>query len=266
MSSTTDHALDPQTNETGTEVATAWFGNERVAEAEKARRVHDVFAKVASRYDLMNDFMSGGLHRLWKSSLIDTLNPRPGMHLLDVAGGTGDIAFRFLKGAKGEGHVTILDINDHMLAVGRDRAEKQGLVGRIDWTCGDAQSLPLPDRTVDAYSIAFGIRNVTKIPLALAEAHRVLKFGGRFLCLEFCPHLAVPFFDRLYARYSDAVIPRLGGLVAKDEPSYRYLVESIRRFPAPETFAQMMRDAGFETVTHRLMSGGVCALHSGWKL
>ncbi|GAK32199.1 ubiquinone/menaquinone biosynthesis C-methyltransferase UbiE [Iodidimonas nitroreducens] len=251
---------------------TAWFGNQPVAEADKARRVHDVFKSVAGRYDLMNDVMSGGLHRLWKSSLIDSLNPRAGMHLLDVAGGTGDIAFRFLKGAGdlkgagGQGHVTILDINDAMLGVGRQRAEKLGIKGRMDWLCGDAQHLPLPDQTVDAYTIAFGIRNVTRIDEALSEAYRVLKYGGHFLCLEFCPHLALPLLDRLYARYSDAMIPRFGQWLADDAPSYRYLVESIRRFPDPLTFEAMCGRAGFSKLSHRLLSGGVCAIHSGWKL
>lgn len=246
------------------EAADVAFGDRMVAAEDKAKLVHGVFARVARRYDIMNDLMSGGLHRLWKAGLIDSLAPRPGMHLLDVAGGTGDIAFRFLKA--GGGRVTILDINDRMLSVGRDRAAKGGLPGAIDWLCGDAESLPIEDRAVDAYSIAFGIRNVTHIDRALEDAHRVLRFGGHFLCLEFCPHLALPTLDRLYARYSDTVIPRLGQWIAQDADSYRYLVESIRRFPEPGRFAAMMRQAGFARVSHRLLSGGVCAIHSGWKV
>lgn len=245
---------------------TAWFGHEAVPEAEKAKRVHHVFANVARRYDIMNDVMSGGLHRLWKSSLIDSLNPRPGMHLLDVAGGTGDIAFRFLDAVKGDGHVTIADINDQMLAVGQKRAADKKIPGRMDWLCGDAESLPLAGQQVDAYTIAFGIRNVTHIDKALEDAWRVLKFGGHFLCLEFCPRMAIPVLDTLYDRYSDQMIPRLGQWIANDAASYRYLVDSIRRFPAPEEFESMMRSAGFGQVSHRLLSGGICAIHSGWKL
>lgn len=248
------------------EDGTVWFGHEAVPEAEKARRVHHVFANVARRYDIMNDVMSGGLHRLWKSSLIDSLNPRPGMHLLDVAGGTGDIAFRFLDAVQGNGHVTIADINDQMLTVGRKRATDRRIKGRLDWLCGDAENLPLADQQTDAYTIAFGIRNVTHIDKALKEAHRVLKFGGRFLCLEFCPRMAIPILDKLYDRYSEKVIPQLGQWIARDAASYKYLVESIRRFPAPDNFEAMIKAAGFSQTHHRLLSGGICAIHSGWKL
>lgn len=243
---------------------TTHFGEREIPEAEKSGLVRGVFERVAARYDLMNDLMSGGLHRLWKASLIDSLAPGPAMRLLDVAGGTGDIAFRFL--AAGGGQVTCLDINPAMLEVGRRRAEKRGLGGGIAWAAGDAEALPLPARGFDAYTIAFGIRNVTHIGRALAEAHRVLEFGGHFLCLEFCPHLAVGALDRLYARWSDRVIPALGRRVADDEESYVYLVESIRRFPPPEDFAAMIRAAGFARVSHRLLSGGVCAIHGGWKV
>ncbi|GAB4135505.1 MAG: bifunctional demethylmenaquinone methyltransferase/2-methoxy-6-polyprenyl-1,4-benzoquinol methylase UbiE [Rhodothalassiaceae bacterium] len=240
------------------------FGERLVPEDEKARLVHGVFARVARRYDLMNDLMSGGLHRLWKTSLIDSLAPHSDMHLLDVAGGTGDIAFRFLEA--GGGHVTLLDINEKMLAVGRARALRRGVQERADFTVGDAEALPVADRAVDAYSIAFGIRNVTHIDRALAEARRVLRFGGRFLCLEFCPEPALPLLDELYRRYSDAVIPRLGAAIAGDAESYRYLVESIRRFPDPEHFAAMMQSAGFERVSSRPLSGGICAIHQGFRV
>jgi len=242
--------------------------SERFAGAgeDKTRLVRGVFSRVARRYDLMNDLMSGGLHRLWKKSFIDSLSPRPGMHLLDVAGGTGDIAFRFLDAVRSQGRATVLDPNPDMLAEGERRAAKRGDAGRLDWICAAAEALPVSDHSADAYTIAFGIRNVTDMEAALAEARRALRFGSRFLCLEFCPQPAIAGLDRLYARYSETVIPRLGQWVAGDAESYHYLVDSIRRFPDPDSFAERIAKAGFERVGYRLLSGGICAIHSGWKI
>ncbi len=241
------------------------FGFREVPESEKPTLVRQVFDNVADRYDLMNDLMSGGIHRLWKSVMIDRLNPRPGTHLLDVAGGTGDIAFRFLDRIGGQGRVTVCDINASMLGVGRDRAIDRGRLSGIEWVCGDAERLPFPDASVDAYTIAFGIRNVTHIELVLAEARRVLKYGGRFLCLEFST-VAVPGLDRLYDTYSFNVLPRLGKMVAGDWESYQYLAESIRRFPDQETFAAMIAEAGLGRVNWLNLSGGIAALHSAWRV
>ncbi|MEK0082930.1 bifunctional demethylmenaquinone methyltransferase/2-methoxy-6-polyprenyl-1,4-benzoquinol methylase UbiE [Benzoatithermus flavus] len=241
------------------------FGYEEVEPEEKSAKVREVFRRVASRYDLMNDLMSGGIHRLWKEALLDWLAPRRGMHLVDVAGGTGDIAMRFLARVDGEARVTLCDINDAMLAVGRDRALDAGWLGEIDWVTGDAMALPFPDRSFDAYTIAFGIRNVTHLDKALAEARRVLRPGGRFLCLEFS-RVVLPLLDRLYDAYSFNVVPLLGRLVARDEASYRYLVESIRRFPDQPAFAALLKDAGLEQVRWRNLSGGIAAIHSGWRL
>ncbi len=241
------------------------FGETQVDPAEKARRVREVFARVARRYDLMNDLMSGGIHRLWKEALIDWLYPRPRMHLLDLAGGTGDVAFRLLERLDGEARVTLCDINPDMLAVGRDRALDRGWLEEIEWVAGDAEALPFPDRRFGAVTIAFGIRNVTRIDRALAEIHRVLKPGGRFLCLEF-GRVVVPLLDRLYDAYSFSVVPFLGRVVAGDEESYRYLVESIRRFPDQPTFARLIREAGFANVSWRNLSTGIAAIHSGWRL
>jgi demethylmenaquinone methyltransferase/2-methoxy-6-polyprenyl-1,4-benzoquinol methylase len=226
--------------------------------------VHGVFSSVASRYDLMNDLMSAGIHRLWKDAMIAWLAPRPGMHLLDVAGGTGDIAFRFLRRVGGEGRVTVCDMTQAMLDEGAERAAKQGIDG-IEWVCGDAMALPFEDRSFDAYTIAFGIRNVTRIEQALSEAYRVLRPGGRFLCLEFSqlPNSALQW---LYDRYSFNVIPPMGQAVTGDRDSYQYLVESIRRFPEQERFAEMIRAAGFAQVKYRNLTMGVAALHSGWRL
>jgi demethylmenaquinone methyltransferase / 2-methoxy-6-polyprenyl-1,4-benzoquinol methylase len=241
------------------------FGFEEVAPEAKAGLVKGVFDSVASRYDLMNDLMSGGVHRLWKEALIDWLAPRPGTAHLDVAGGTGDVAFRLLDRLKGDARVTLVDINLSMLSVGRDRALDRGWLGEIAWAAGDAQALPFPDRSFDAYTIAFGIRNVTRIDRALSEAYRVLRPGGRFLCLEFS-RVAVPALERVYDAYSFGVLPRIGRLVAGDEASYRYLAESIRRFPDQRTFAGMVGAAGFGQVKYRNLSGGVAAIHSGWRL
>ena len=244
------------------------FGFRTVREGEKAKLVHEVFEQVAERYDLMNDLMSGGLHRAWKQAMIDWLNPprsaRP-FHLIDVAGGTGDIAFRFLDRAGAGAQVTVCDINEHMLGVGQDRAEAKACEGRIEFACGDAERLPFPDRSFDAYTIAFGIRNVTHIEQALADAWRVLKPGGRFLCLEFS-HVAVPGLEDIYNAYSFAAIPRMGEWVTGDGAPYQYLVESIRCFPEQETFKQMIAAAGFGNTSYRNLTGGVAALHSGWRL
>ncbi|GEP02055.1 bifunctional demethylmenaquinone methyltransferase/2-methoxy-6-polyprenyl-1,4-benzoquinol methylase UbiE [Methylobacterium oxalidis] len=246
--------------------ATTDFGFERVALAEKQERVDDVFRSVARRYDLMNDLMSAGLHRAWKAQLIAMLRPPQGrpFHHLDVAGGTGDIAFRSLEAGGPGTHVTVLDINEAMLRVGAERAGGR-YSGRIDFVTGNAESLPLPDSAFDAYTIAFGIRNVPRIEAALAEARRVLKPGGRFLCLEFSK-VDMPVLDRIYDAYSFHVIPRIGARVAGDAESYRYLVESIRRFPSPGAFAGMIEAAGLRHVSHRLLSGGIVAIHSGWKV
>jgi len=242
---------------------TTHFGFRTVREEEKASLVREVFDGVASRYDLMNDLMSAGIHRLWKSSMIEWLHPRPGMTLLDVGGGTGDIAFRFK--AKGGGPVTVCDINKEMLSVGRDRAFNKNITSGISWVCGDAETLPFPDRSMDAYTIAFCLRNVTHIDAALADAYRVLKPGGRFLCLEFSK-VVVPGFDKIYDEYSFKLLPHIGSLVAGNREAYQYLVESIRKFPPQEELAQRMRAVGFEQVKYRNLTGGIAAIHSGWRL
>ena len=242
------------------------FGDETVPLRDKQGRVDEVFRSVARRYDLMNDLMSGGLHRAWKSALVTRLNPsrtRP-FHALDVAGGTGDVAFRVLDAGGPRTRVAVLDINGAMLAVGRERAAGRR-EGSLDWIEGNAGALPFASRTFDAYTIAFGIRNVPRIATALAEARQVLKPGGRFLCLEFSKP-DMPGLDALYDAYSFWVIPALGRAVAGDSESYRYLVESIRRFPTRAAFARMIADAGFQRVTHRPMTGGIVAIHSGWKI
>jgi demethylmenaquinone methyltransferase/2-methoxy-6-polyprenyl-1,4-benzoquinol methylase len=245
------------------------FGDRRVPLADKQALVDDVFHSVAARYDLMNDLMSAGLHRAWKDVLVNALNPpkkgdRPFV-LLDVAGGTGDIAFRVAEAGNHATRVTVADINHAMLEVGRARAFERGLDQAVTFVEGNAESLPFPDRAFDAVSIAFRIRNVPRIEAALGEAHRVLKIGGHFLCLEFSS-VDVPGLDALYNAYSFNVIPALGQVVTGDREAYRYLVESIRRFPRPEAFAGMMRDAGFGRVSFERMSGGIVALHSGWRL
>ena len=241
------------------------FGYRRVRREEKARLVKDVFDRVVERYDLMNDLMSGGIHRLWKAELIDHLAPRPGQLLLDVAGGTGDIAERFLRRAGAGARVVVCDISERMVRRGRDRAIDAGRLAGIDWLAGDAERLPIKSASVDAYTIAFGLRNVTDITLALREARRVLKPGGRFLCLEFSP-VDAPFLRQAYDLYSFVVLPGLGQLVAGDRDAYRYLAESIRRFPRQEALARLMREAGFEQVRFRNLTGGIAALHSGWRL
>jgi demethylmenaquinone methyltransferase/2-methoxy-6-polyprenyl-1,4-benzoquinol methylase len=246
---------------------TTHFGFRDVPVAEKQTLVNDVFHSVAGRYDLMNDLMSAGLHRLWKQAMINTLNPPRSdtpFALIDVAGGTGDIAFRAAKIAGAGFAATVYDVNSDMLEVGRARAARDS-ESRVSFIEGNAEALAFPDRSFDAYTIAFGIRNVPRIDLALSEAFRVLRPGGRFLCLEFST-VDVPGLDRLYDLFSFKVIPPLGGAVTGDAQSYRYLVESIRRFPKPNSFADMIRAAGFSRVAWQSFSGGIVALHSGWRL
>jgi len=244
---------------------TASFGYRDVPASEKAGMVREVFASVAPRYDLMNDLMSAGVHRLWKNTLVDVLNPRPGEKFLDVAGGTGDVAFRIARRQGERPDVTICDINPAMLEVGLDRAVDRGLLQGLTWTTGDAEDLPFPDRSFDGYTIAFGLRNVTDIDKALSEACRVLKPGGRFYCLEFSK-VTSPAIGRAYDAYSSRALPILGRLIARDADSYRYLHESIRRFPPQRELARRVRAAGFANVTWRDMSLGVVALHAGWRI
>jgi demethylmenaquinone methyltransferase/2-methoxy-6-polyprenyl-1,4-benzoquinol methylase len=239
------------------------FGFQTVPTGDKASLVRAVFDDVAPNYDVMNDLMSLGIHRLWKAALIARLRPCAGMRLLDLGGGTGDIALRFH--AKGGGPVVVCDINREMLAVGRNRAIDQAVLGDIAWVCGDAEQLPFRDRSMDAVSIAFCLRNVTHIDRALAEARRVLKPGGPFLCLEFS-HLVVPGLAALYDRYSFSVLPWLGQKIAGNRAAYQYLAESIRRFPKQADLAARMSAAGFERVSWRNLSGGIAALHVGWRL
>jgi len=239
------------------------FGFRQVSRAEKAGLVRRVFDSVAPRYDLMNDLMSLGVHRVWKRIFVSDLDPRPQHRLLDLAGGTGDITFGWL--AEGGGPAILSDINASMLAVGRDRALDRGFAGDVTLLVADAEKLPLPDRTVDRVSIAFGLRNCTDKDAVLREARRVLKPGGRFLCLEFS-RVTVAALMPVYDAWSFKVLPRIGRMVAKDEDSYRYLAESIRTFPDQETLAAMMRDAGFGRVKVRSLSGGIAAIHSGWRL
>ena len=247
---------------------TTHFGFRDVGLGEKQTLVNEVFHSVAKRYDLMNDLMSGGMHRLWKEAMITALNPPRSdapFALLDVAGGTGDISFRAAKAAGHGFQATVCDINTEMLAVGRERAETRHLDHQVSFVEGNAEALAFPDRSFDAYTIAFGIRNVPRIPLALSEAYRVLKPGSRFLCLEFSS-VDVPGLDKIYDLFSFNVIPQLGRAVTGDAESYRYLVESIRQFPKPSAFADMIRAAGFSRVKYDIMSGGIVALHSGWRL
>ena len=240
---------------------TVSFGYEQVAPAEKTARVGAVFASVARRYDLMNDLMSAGLHRGWKDEFVRMVKPRPGEQILDMAGGTGDIAFRM---AAAGSHVTVADINSAMLEVGIERAAKRGLTGLV-WQEQNAETLSAPNASYDAYTIAFGIRNVTDIPAALREAHRVLRWGGRFFCLEFST-TEWPGFGKIYDQYSEKLVPQIGKYVAKDEASYRYLIESIRRFPPMSAFAAMIEVAGLARVASRPILGGLVAIHSGWKV
>lgn len=237
------------------------FGDELVSPEEKTRRVGAVFSSVARRYDLMNDLMSGGMHRLWKDRFVARVKPRAGENILDMAGGTGDVAFRM---ARRGAHVTVADINADMLGVGRERAERRGLTG-LSWQVENAEKLSFGDSKFDAYTIVFGIRNVTDIPSAVREAHRVLKRGGRFYCMEFSSS-DWPGFAGLYEAYAANVIPKVGKVVTDDEDSYRYLVESIRRFPKPGAFKAMVAQAGFVRAAAEPMLGGLVTIHSGWKI
>ncbi len=242
------------------------FGFRRVPLGDKQGLVDDVFRSVARRYDLMNDLMSAGLHRAWKDVLVAAVNPPKGeraFHHLDLAGGTGDVAFRVARAGGPATRVTVADINTDMLAVGRERADREGL--DVTFTEGNAEALPFADKSFDCVTIAFGIRNVPQIDRGLSEAFRVLRTGGRFLCLEFSS-VDIPGLDRIYDAYSFNVIPAIGRAVTGDAESYRYLVESIRRFPKPPAFAAMMKDAGFRRVSFERLTGGVVALHSGWRL
>jgi demethylmenaquinone methyltransferase/2-methoxy-6-polyprenyl-1,4-benzoquinol methylase len=252
----------------GNDEDNAAFGFRKVAESDKQGLVNEVFSKVAGRYDQMNDLMSAGLHRLWKDDLVAWLNPPKGnrqFRVLDVAGGTGDIAFRLARAGGPATHVTVADISPEMVAEGRMRAAAEGLLGSCDFTVGNAEALAFPDKSFDAYTIAFGIRNVTRIDRALSEAHRVLKPGGRFLCLEFS-QVDVPGLKAIYDAYSFAAIPAIGKVVTGDGQPYRYLVESIRTFPDREKFKAMIFAAGFSRVEYRSLTGGVVAMHSGWRI
>jgi demethylmenaquinone methyltransferase/2-methoxy-6-polyprenyl-1,4-benzoquinol methylase len=237
------------------------FGDRLVSPQEKTQRVGEVFSSVARRYDVMNDLMSGGMHRLWKDRFVTRVKPRAGEHILDMAGGTGDVGVRM---ARRGAQVTVADINADMLEVGKQRAERRGLTG-LAWKVENAEALSFADADFDAYTIVFGIRNVTDIPAALREAHRVLKRGGRFFCMEFSSS-DWPGFSTLFEAYASNVIPRIGKAVARDEESYRYLIESIRRFPRPEAFKRMITDAGFVRASADPMLGGLVSIHSGWKI
>jgi demethylmenaquinone methyltransferase / 2-methoxy-6-polyprenyl-1,4-benzoquinol methylase len=237
------------------------FGDELVSPEEKTRRVGKVFSSVARRYDLMNDLMSGGMHRLWKDRFVARVKPRTGEDILDMAGGTGDVAFRM---AERGANVTVADINADMLEVGKQRADQRG-IPRLKWKVENAERLTFPDASFDAYTIVFGIRNVTDIPAALSDAYRVLRRGGRFYCMEFSSS-DWPGFANLYDVFASNVIPRVGKVVARDEESYRYLVESIRRFPKPAAFKAMVADAGFVRPNAEPMLGGLVTIHSGWKI
>jgi len=243
---------------------TTHFGFQTVREEEKAGRVQGVFTSVASKYDVMNDVMSVGIHRIWKDAMMDWLAPRPGQQLLDVAGGTGDISFRFLKRA-GAGHATVLDLTESMLVEGRKRAEAEQMGVSLDWVVGDAMNLPFADNSFDVYTISFGIRNVTRPQEALNEAYRVLRPGGRLMVLEFS-QIPTPMMQKAYDLYSFNVIPKMGQMIAGDHDSYQYLVESIRKFPDQETFLGMVKAAGFANAKYRNLSMGIACLHSGWKV
>jgi demethylmenaquinone methyltransferase / 2-methoxy-6-polyprenyl-1,4-benzoquinol methylase len=261
------HYLVPMTNNDDNS-ASAAFGFRQVPEGAKQGLVNEVFSKAASRYDQMNDLMSSGLHRLWKDDMITMLNPPKtdrSFNVLDVAGGTGDIAFRILDAGGTGTRVTVADISPEMVSEGQKRGVTENRLSRCSFTVGNAESLAFPDQSFDAYTIAFGIRNVTHIDKALAEAYRVLKPGGRFMCLEFS-HMDVPLAQQIYDAYSFTVIPAVGKVVTGDGQPYRYLVESIRTFPKQDVFAEMMRSVGFSKVTYRNLTGGVVAIHSGWRI
>nr|WP_321446305.1 bifunctional demethylmenaquinone methyltransferase/2-methoxy-6-polyprenyl-1,4-benzoquinol methylase UbiE [uncultured Cohaesibacter sp.] len=261
-------AHNKQRTEDVSEMATS-FGFEAVKEGEKQPKVNKVFHQVADRYDVMNDLMSGGMHRLWKDAFVAWLNPpqRPTkpFKLLDVAGGTGDISFRVIERSRKTAHATVFDINGSMLAVGKDRARENGLIDYLDFVEGNAEELPFEDNSFDAYTIAYGIRNVPHIDKALSEAFRVLKRGGRFMCLEFSD-VHMPVLDKAYDLFSFNAIPAIGDMVTGDRESYEYFVQSIRKFPNKARFKMMIEEAGFKQVTYRAMSGGITTMHSGWKL
>ncbi|MBL8711329.1 MAG: bifunctional demethylmenaquinone methyltransferase/2-methoxy-6-polyprenyl-1,4-benzoquinol methylase UbiE [Alphaproteobacteria bacterium] len=242
-----------------------WFGYKKVNPSDKTKMVEGVFDNVASRYDLMNDLMSGGIHRLWKNRFVQMMHPRANRKLLDVAGGTGDIAFRYRKAAGESAKITVCDINKEMLKVGRNRAIDRGYLKGFEWVEGNAESLPFDDREFHLYSIAFGLRNVTHIDNALADAYRVLKPGGQFFCLEFS-HLKNAALQKVYDEYSFRIIPKIGEIVAKDRDSYQYLVESIRQFPKQAELSARLETAGFENVKVVNLSGGIAAIHIGNKL
>ncbi len=243
---------------------TTHFGAQTIPEDEKAGKVRTLFTDVANKYDIMNDVMSVGIHRIWKEAMMDWLAPRPGQRLLDVAGGTGDVSFKFLKRA-GTAHATVCDLTQGMLEEGRKRAEAAQLSDQLEWVVGDAMDLPFDDASFDVYTISFGIRNVTRPQKALEEAFRVLKPGGRLMVLEFS-QLPNPMLQKAYDLYSFNVIPRMGQVIANDRDSYQYLVESIRNFPDQETFLSMIRQAGFAQAKYRNLTMGIAALHSGWKI
>jgi demethylmenaquinone methyltransferase/2-methoxy-6-polyprenyl-1,4-benzoquinol methylase len=252
---------DDMTDDTQT---TTHFGFQTVPESEKASKVQGVFGSVASKYDIMNDVMSMGIHRIWKDAMMDWIAPRAGQRLLDVAGGTGDISFRFLKRA-GYGHATVCDLTEPMLIEGRKRAEADQMADQLNWVVGDAMALPFDDNTFDVYTISFGIRNVTRPQDALNEAYRVLKPGGRLMVLEFS-HIPNDMMQWMYDKYSFNFIPTMGKIIANDRDSYQYLVESIRKFPDQDTFLNMVRAAGFENAKYRNLTMGIACLHSGWKI
>ena len=243
---------------------TTHFGFETILEKDKSEKIQGVFSSVASKYDVMNDVMSLGIHRVWKDAMMDWLAPIRGQALLDVAGGTGDISFRFLKRASGA-NATVLDLTESMLEEGRKRAKNVGISGQLKWVVGDAMALPFEDDSFDVYTISFGIRNVTDPQKALSEAYRVLKPGGRIMVLEFS-HIPNDLLQWFYDKYSFNVIPRLGQVIASDRSSYQYLVESIRKFPKQESFMKLVNTAGFENTKYRNLTMGVACLHSGWKI
>ena len=243
---------------------TTHFGFQTVPEVDKAGKVQEVFSSVASKYDLMNDVMSLGIHRIWKEAMMDWLAPKPGQKLLDVAGGTGDISLKFLSRA-GMGHATVLDLTEDMLAAGKARPTSRQIKGSIDWVVGDALALPFPNNFFDVYTISFGIRNVTHPYKALTEAYRVLRPGGRLMVLEF-NKIPIPLAQKLYDLYSFNIIPNMGKIITGDRESYQYLVESIRKFPDQETFLNLLKKANFENTSFRNLSLGIAAIHSGWKI
>lgn len=242
-----------------------WFGFRRIKAEEKENLVRRVFSSVAEKYDVMNDLMSFGLHRLWKDTLIRHMDPKPGMILLDVAGGTGDIALRLHRATKGKAEIIVCDINPDMLAQGKAKATDKGVLEGIRWVTGNAEGLPFPDRSVDMYSIAFGLRNVTRIDKALSEAARVLKPGGRFFCMEFSPGVIAP-LTHAYESYCLKVLPLLGEAVAKDREAYRYLAESIMKFPPQKELATRMQDAGLDLPKWTNLMGGIAVIHEAWRL